>query len=161
MPIEVISSGGNNNMGSKSFGIFNKSDLYTGTGSGFQPVSGLTNGTLMGIRLQGDETNGDRIIVDEPGTYQISLSILVSLSDTAPVGVFDLRGFVRKNTDSGDYARNQYTYDYDGSHPIQSRCAVDHIDMVANDYVRIFYFDSSSLYEAIFQTMRLCITKIS
>ncbi len=140
------------------FGSFSISNHSSGYGD--QPVSGLTSNTLNGIRLQADSENGDRIIFDNAGTYQVSLSTLAYMSGASPTGTYDIRGFARKNTSSQNYALNRYTYDDDGSHPVQSRCAVEHIDAQANDYIRIFTYDATN-YPVVFDMMRVCVTKIS
>ncbi len=140
------------------FGSFSISNHSSGYGD--QPVSGLTSNTLNGIRLQADSENGDRIIFDSAGTYQVSLSTLAHMSIASPTGTYGIRGSVRKNTFSQDYALNHYTYYDDGSHPVQSRCAVEHINVIANDYIRMFTFDATN-YPVVFDMMRVCVTKIS
>ena len=153
MPIEVI------NTEPRPFGSF---IIYSySASSGTNALTGLSADSLIGMRLDIDAENGDRIIFDVAGTYQLSISSVVSMSSSTPTGTYDINLYARQFLSNRENCTNRYAYQEDGSHPQQGNSGVDQIDATVDNWIRLYTYNESSDYTANFNRIRLCVSKVS
>ena len=126
-----------------------------------QPISGLSANTLRNMNLSPNSESGDRVVFTIAGTYKLSLTTVVYMNSAQSTSTYPIECYVAKNASIyAQYATTMYSYEDKTSHPSESRCAVQHIDMQPNDYIKI-YTKKATGYSVTFDNLILCIEKVS